>query len=153
MMMIYDNHDDSRRLAPEPPAGAAPDAPQRLAAAPAFDRPPGAAQVAMRRPAAAAALRRPAGAADAALRRLAASIGLTVAEPAAKKPQTFASSVQEVQVEGLEGQRCDRRQRAQPIEGAAHVRDRVMRLGWVDWGHAGDVVRARCWISPFSAGM
>ena len=30
---------------PEPPAGAAPDAIQRLAAAPAFDRPPGAAQV------------------------------------------------------------------------------------------------------------
>ena len=82
---------------PEPPAGAAPDALQRLAAAPAFDRPPGAAQVAMRRPVAAPALRRPAGAADAALRRPAAALGLTVAEPAAKKPRTFASSVQELQ--------------------------------------------------------
>ena len=51
----------------------------------------------MRRPAAAPALRRPAGAADAALRRPDAALGLTVAEPAAKKPWTFASSVQELQ--------------------------------------------------------
>ena len=83
--------------APEPPAGTASDALQRLAAAPAFDRPPGAARVAMRRPAAAPTLRRPAGAADAALLRPAAALGLTVAEPAAKKPKTFASSVQELQ--------------------------------------------------------
>ena len=95
--MIHDSHDDLRRLAPELPAGAAPDALQRLAAAPAFDRPPGAAQVAMRRPAVAPASRRPAGAADAALRRPVAAIGLLVAEPAAKKPRTFASSVQELQ--------------------------------------------------------
>ena len=82
---------------PEPPAGAAPDAIQRHAAAPAFDRPPGAAQVAMRRPAGAPALRRPAGAGHAAFRLPAAALGLTVAEPAAKKPWTFASSVQELQ--------------------------------------------------------
>ena len=86
----------SSSAVPEPPAGAAPDA-LRLAAAPAFDRPPRAAQVAMRRPAEAPALRRPAGAADAAIRRPAAALGLTVAEQAAKKPRTFASSVQELQ--------------------------------------------------------
>ena len=81
----------------EPPAGTASDALQRLVAAPAFDRPPGAAQVAMRRPAAAPAWRCPAGAADAAIRRPAAALGLTVAEQAAKKPRTFASSLQELQ--------------------------------------------------------
>ena len=55
------------------------------------------AQVAMRRPTSAPALRRPAGVEDAALRRPAAALGLRVAEPAAHKPRTFASSVQELQ--------------------------------------------------------
>ena len=67
------------------------------AAVPAFDCPEVPAAVAGRRPAAAPALRRPAGVANAAMRRPSAALGLTVSEPAAKKPRTFATSVQELQ--------------------------------------------------------